>query len=160
MMARKTRKQFELSPDAWGEESPFGQEARNILHRTGATFEDAQQVVILRYLVHHGDVRPLMTFLMKGVTPGTAVLRALGAMFGYPSDDTHTSIPFRLDVIGSKDTKKSDGELPWRDSLLAEKVKVRFDGRGRYEAAIEEVAQMTGIDKPTIRQAYDKQSGN
>lgn len=156
-MARKKKEDFAVEGDQWDKEStPWGQEADYYSQQTGEPFAKCRDVIILSYLCC-GDARPLVALFATGEAPGPGVLRYVAGMMGAPTHSKHRELPFRMYLKGRNGNKRKDGELRWRDFLLSKNVENEIAGGKKYEhAAIPDVAELSGLGKQTVRDAYDK----
>jgi len=156
---KKNEDRFPIDGQLWDIEStPWGQEAeyRREQSAEAEPFSYWRDHVILSYL-DWGDVRPLVAFIMTGEAPGPAVLRYIAAMLGEPTHDSHLDLPFKLTIKGRDGAKARDRELEWRDFLLSKNVeKEMVEGKKYEHAAVPDIAALSGLDKSTVRKAYDK----
>ena len=78
-----------------------------------------------------------------------------------PGDFDRAKVPYELKTqsrTGRRGRRKAPPEKELRDWLIFKNVEKRMSeiGRGSYDAAIKEVADLDGLDVYTVRRAYDR----
>ncbi len=156
-MARKKKELFPIEGPPWDKKNtPWGQEADFYSQQSGDSFAKCRDFVILSYL-QYGDPRPLVALFMTGKAPGPAVLRYVAGMMGHPTHNKLRNLPFEMFLKGRNGKKPKDRELVWRDFLLNKNVEKEMALDKKYEhAAVPDVAELSGLGKQTVRDAYDK----
>ena len=131
----------------------------DLLKKAGHEFESrVEDLVILKYLMA-GDTRVLAWFLLDGYTPSPGMLKFIGQMLE-PGSQPTDKVPFEL-VAKSRTPERGrppkGPEQELRDLLIYSRVTelIERDGPGSYEAAIDEVASLDGLERSTVRRAYD-----
>lgn len=146
-----------------------------VYEMAGMPVDEARDLVILRCL-EGGDASAFSYFVLAGHHPGAEVLRFLAFMTsaGDPPPAVAERVPFRLTAssrAAGKRGRRPDPLLVMADEVLALNVSTLMgDERGRYDAAITEVASWVSegkagagglpIKHQTVRDAYDKRRGD
>lgn len=152
-MARKKKETYAVEGPLWDiEGTPWGAEAAYRAEDEGVPLEEARDAVILRYLNRCGDTRPLQALLALGICPGPNVLQFLSAML---AAEPSGALRYRLKAHGIAGEKVRDGEILWRNFIIARRVKEMIDTGDKYDVAIREVADEMGLSLETIREIYD-----
>ena len=156
-MARKKKKLLPIEGPPWDKKNtPWGQEAAFLSDQSDEPFAIWRDFIILSYL-QYGDPRPLVALFMTGKAPGPAVLRYVAGMMGHPTHNKLRDLPFEMFLKGRNGRKPKDRELVWRDFLLNKNVEKEMALDKKYEhAAVPDVAELSGLGKQTVRDAYDK----
>ncbi len=152
--------------DEGAPESPWGILAIDLINEKNIHHDLARDTVIL-YCLKQGETSPLAQLFQLQITPSKALMHYVGVMMapeGASEKTLSEHFPFGLKICAINDAKSKrprsrTGEkhpfIQLRDDLLAIKVKAMNEGSG-YEAAIEELAMLEGLDKETIRSATRK----
>jgi hypothetical protein len=148
-------------------EAPWGILAIDLMNEEKINHDLARDTVIMHCL-KQGEIQPLAKLFQLRITPSPNLLRYVGLMMApdeVPEEILHKQVPFGLTVCTIEKAKskrlrsKTSGEkhifIKLRDSLIKGNVDAMNEGSG-YEAAIEELAMLEGLDKETIRSATRK----
>lgn len=131
----------------------------NILNQSDKDFDNSTiDLVITRYLMS-GDVRPLAWWLQEGHVPGSDLLNYISAMLS-PGNASTKNLPFELNTksrTAKRGRPPKGPEEKIRDMLTFLQVEAIMErgGRGSYDSALKEVAELQGLELPTIKRAYD-----
>ena len=148
-------------------ESPWGILAIDLINEKNIHHDLARDTAIMLCL-KRGEARPLAKLFQLQIIPAPNLLRYVGFMIApdeVPHDVLHENFSFGLKICAIDDAKskrprsKAKGvkhpDLQLRESLLKGNVDAMNEGSG-YDAAIEELAKLDGLDKETIRSATRK----
>jgi hypothetical protein len=148
-------------------ETPWGILTVELINEKSIHHDLARDTAIIIYL-KQGEARPLAKLFQLQITPAPNLLRYVGFMIApdeVPHDVLHENFSFGLKICAIDDAKSKrpkskvkgvkhpDHRL--RDSLIKGNVDAMNEGSG-YDAAIEELAMLEGLDKETIRSATRK----
>jgi hypothetical protein len=121
--------------------------------------KEAFDLVILRYL-RYGDTRPLAWWLHEGHSPNAQTLDYIAHMLQPSSSAPIERFPFEL-IAKSRSPKpgrpKKVPEKNLRDWLIYKNVCGFMEriGPGSYEAAIAEISSFEGLERSTVKRAYE-----
>ena len=120
---------------------------------------EAADLVITRYLMA-GDTRALAWWLYEGHCPSPVVRQYIACMLHPGSKATPKAVPFEL--VAKSRTPKRGRPKKGPEPLLRDWLQFRFiynfmhdRGPGQYEAAISELAELYGMERATIKRAYE-----
>ena len=125
------------------------------IHRL--SIDVAIDFVCIRYL-RNGDTRALAWFLREGHLPLDKLCTYLSGMLA-PGDIPGNRLPFELRAVSrdGRRGRRSSPEKELRDWLIYKQVikQIEVLGAGSYEAAISDIAALKGLNRPTVKRAYE-----
>jgi hypothetical protein len=148
-------------------ETPWGIEAIGLIQQEDIPHDIAREVIIILYL-KEGEARPLAQLFHQRITPSPGLMSYVAVMLAPEVVSKETlceQYPFGLTTCNIEKAKikrprsKIKGLkhrfLRVSDNLARLNVKAKNEGSG-YDAAIEELAMLEGLEKETIRSATRK----
>jgi hypothetical protein len=138
---------------------PWTIEAELIADARKISTKDAVDLVIVRYL-RTGDTRALAWWLYEGHTMSERARKFIAVMLQPGSKATTEAVPFELAAktrTPKRGRPKKGPEPSLRDWLLFRFIYnfMQDRGPGQYDAAITELAELQGIERATIKRAYE-----
>ena len=143
-------------------DQPWTIEADMISTVRQISMSDAIDLVILRYL-RAGDTRALAWWCYEGHCPSNRILQFLGIMLQPETQVSTVSLPYELIAksrIPTRGRPKKRPETKLRDWLMYRNI-VRYmadNGAGSYESAIANLCELDGVERATVKRAYENMS--
>ena len=148
-------------------ESPWGILAIDLINEKNIHHDLARDTAIILCL-KQGEARPLAKLFQLQITPAPNLLSYVGFMIApdeVPHDVLHENFSFGLKICAIDDAKSkrprtkvkgvNHPDLQLRDFLINGNIDAKNEGSG-YDAAVEELAMLEGLNKETIRSATRK----
>lgn len=142
--------------------TPWGILAIKLIDGSDISQDRAMEAVVLHCL-KQGESRPLAQLFQLGISPSPPLLKHIGVMLapdGIPEDTLQKHCTFGLKVCEISQAKskrprsRTDKKHPFvqlQEELIRENVAIINEEGSCYEAAIEELAQLEGLKKETVR---------
>jgi len=141
-------------------QQPWDIEADRLQNDHGGNLNMCRDLVIIDWLLTSGDTRPYADWVLRyNHQPGLEVNRLLAIMMN-PDPNPRVPVPYGL----VKRKRSGDSGRPIdlvvkeRDRLLFENISriMKEAGKGSYDSAIKQMAELEGITARTAKAAYDE----
>lgn len=137
---------------------PWTIEAEMVSTLRDISYCDALDLVVIKYL-QHGDVHALKWALLEGL-PLPHALKYVAHMLDMDLSLSKSTFPYGLNVKSRTPKRGRPSKGPkanMRDWLIFKSVAalIQKNGPGYYDGAIKEIAELDGLEVPTVKRAYD-----
>ena len=136
-------------------QNPWDIEAHELQSLRSYSLGEARNYVICAWLIISGDVRPFVDWSNREHIPSLTVMKLMARMM-CEGDDEHIPFIFKIEKRGGGRGPKKSREAQIRDALIAANVDRLIEIKGdKYDAAIGDIAKLSGRSKSSVRRAYD-----
>jgi hypothetical protein len=136
-------------------QNPWDIEAHQLQSLRSCSLEEARNYIICVWLIISGDVRPFVNWSDRGHIPSLTVMKLMARMM-CEGDDEHIPFILKIEKRGGGRGPKKSREAQIRDALIAANVDSLIETKGeKYNAAIDDIAKLSGRSKSSVRRAYD-----